>query len=94
MDQQDAPKVQALLECVLFVPAGMTRKRETLNLLVVVLIGAGLAVYFMLVKPGAASLVLGGGGIVVVITLFVWRLWLVKRYEDTARANGWASSYG
>ncbi len=94
VDERDAPKVQALLECVLFVPAGMTRKRETLNLLIMVLVGAAFGVYFMLVEPGAGSLVLGGGGIVIVITLFLWRLWLVKRYEETARANGWASSYG
>ncbi len=94
VDQQDAPKVQAVLECFTFLPAGISRERETLNLLIMVLIGVALGVYFMLVEPGQASALLAGGGIVLAVTLFVFRLWLVKRYEETARVNGWASSHG
>jgi hypothetical protein len=94
VDQEDAPKVQTLLACVSFVPAGMTRKQETLNLLIVVLIGVALGVYFMVAKQGTASVVLGVGGIVIAVTFFVFRLWLVKRYQGTARANGWADLTG
>jgi hypothetical protein len=85
--------VQALLGCVNSVPAGLTRKQETRNLLMIVLMGVALGVYFMLVHQGPASALLAGGGIVVAVTLFLFRLWLLKRYEETSRVNGWVSSY-
>lgn len=90
-DDSDAAAVRLLLECFSFVPPGMSRRRETLNLLGVVAVVVAIALYFSATRPGALFDVLAVAAFALGMALLLVRSWLLSRYETTQQVNGWGS---
>lgn len=88
-DEHDREKVQIVLECFLLLPPGVSRRRERLNLLAIAAISLAFAIYVVIDKPGRFTGPLAIGAMGVVLFMFLFPEWLVRRYEQTARANGW-----
>lgn len=88
-DEADREKVQIVLDCFLFLPPDVSRRRERMNLLTVVAISFGFVAYFAGDYPDRFTGPVAVGAVVILFCLFLFRTWLVRRYEQTARANGW-----
>lgn len=88
-DEADREKVRIVLDCFLFLPTGTSKRRERLNQVILLAISLGFVVYFV----GTSSDRYTGphvvGAVGLLFCLFLFRAWLVRRYQKTAAANGW-----
>lgn len=91
-DDADREKVHIVLECFLFLPPGVSRGGSFMNQATVVAISLGFVAYFVGDSPNRFTGPVAMAAVIVLLGLFLFRAWLVRRYEDTARANGWSNS--